>query len=89
MQTRIVRLEEQPEAVRRFFAESGAGYTLVESEGKPFLFVSPATPTFMNYEATDDLKDSAGGWETLPQDVVRAIAGIESERESNQNTPSR
>ncbi len=72
MEHRTIRIDDQPEAVRRFFEELGDQAVVVELAGKPVCVLYPSQELL--YTPAGTLADAVGTWR-LPADVVRALSG--------------
>jgi hypothetical protein len=74
MAYKIVKLEEQPEVLRRFFEEIRDEPVIVEYEGTGLCEVYPLVR--LKYRAEGTLADVAGAWTGLiPLEVALEIAG--------------
>jgi hypothetical protein len=70
-QYRTIRIDDEPEAVRRFFEKIGDQVTLVEVGGKPICVLYPSYELAFTPEG--QLKDAMGAWD-LPLDIALAIS---------------
>ncbi len=70
MRHRTIRIDDQPEAVRRFFEQVGDQPTIVELAGKPVCILYPSYELLYTPEGT--LVDPVGTWH-LPPEVMRAL----------------
>ena len=73
MTYRTVSIDNEPEAVQRFFQLNQDAGVVVEQGGRPICILYPVAGVALLPERS--LKDIAGGWDSLPPQVLREIAG--------------
>jgi hypothetical protein len=72
MRHRVIRIDDQPQAVQQFFAQLGEQPVVVELAGKPVCVLYPSQELLYTAEGT--LADAAGTWH-LPPEVVKGLCG--------------
>ncbi len=73
MTYRTVSIDNEPDAVQRFFQLNQDAGVVVEQGGRPICILYPVTGVALLPERS--LKDVAGAWKDIPSEVLREIAG--------------
>jgi hypothetical protein len=72
MSHRTIRIDDEPQAVQRFFQQLGDQPVVIELAGKPVCVLYPSHELLYTPEGT--LADAAGSWRLLPGSV-KALGG--------------
>lgn len=66
-----IDIEQECDALQQFFQKLGDNAVIVQLRGKPLGIVYPAADRY--WKPRGRLEDAAGGWDSLPDEITRAI----------------